>query len=134
MKKMFFFLLVIQCTVSVLAFSQEGGGVGNGKTVQDFTGKDQKGHDVSVSVKKVVLMFYPKDETPSLPYNSDSLKKAGYTFFGVSSENSPGNSFSFKRVAVDSKVLTYYAGDDWSTKPTTIIVNENSVVANRIYY
>jgi len=134
MKKLFYFFLVLQCSVSGPAFSQGGGGVKNGDTAPDFTGKDQKGHDVSLSANKVVLMFYPKDDVPTLPYNSDSLKKAGYSFLGVSSDHSVGNSFSFKCIAVDPKVLKGYVGNGWSTERTTIIVNENSVVANRINY
>ena len=43
MKKLFFFLVVIQCVISFPVFSQGGGGVKNGDTAPAFTGKDQDG-------------------------------------------------------------------------------------------
>ena len=67
MKKMFFFLLITQCCVSLSVFSQSSGGVKNGDVAPNFTAKDQNGNTVSLSQvkgKKVVLYFYPKDFTP----------------------------------------------------------------------
>jgi peroxiredoxin Q/BCP len=59
-----------------------------------FTGKDQDGKKVSLSAfkgKKVVLYFYPEDDTPTctvqacnLRDNYALLKKAGFTVLGIS--------------------------------------------------
>jgi peroxiredoxin Q/BCP len=59
-----------------------------------FTGKDQDGNKVSLSGlkgKKVVLYFYPEDDTPTctvqacnLRDNYALLKKEGFTIFGIS--------------------------------------------------
>jgi peroxiredoxin Q/BCP len=96
MKKLFFFLLAIQCGVSLSVFSQSGG-IKNGDVAPDFTAKDQNGNTVSLSQlkgKKVVLYFYPKDfstgctaEACNLRDNYDSLTKAGYTILGVSTDD-----------------------------------------------
>jgi peroxiredoxin Q/BCP len=97
MKKTNILLLVGQCTFSLPVFSQGGVGVKNGMTAPDFTGKDQNGDPISLSQykgKKVVLYFYPKDDTPgctaeacSIRDNYDSLTKAGYTILGVSTDD-----------------------------------------------
>jgi len=59
-----------------------------------FTGKDQDGNKVSLSGckgKKVVLYFYPEDDTPTctvqacnLRDNYALLKRAGFTILGIS--------------------------------------------------
>jgi len=59
-----------------------------------FTSKDQDGEDISLAQfkgKKVVLYFYPKDDTPtctkeacSLRDGYPKLKKKGYVVLGVS--------------------------------------------------
>ena len=59
-----------------------------------FTGKDQNGNKVSLSDlkgKKVVLYFYPEDDTPTctvqacnLRDNYALLKKAGFAILGIS--------------------------------------------------
>src|SRR6478609_9019687 len=101
MKKLFFLLLLVQCTLSLSVFSQptkaEGSGVGNGQLAPSFSGKDQDGNTVSLDQykgKKVVLYFYPKDDTPgctaeacNLRDNIDSLTKAGFTIIGVSADD-----------------------------------------------
>ncbi len=48
-----------------------------GDKAPDFTGKNQKGKDVSLSDysgKKVVLYFYPKDDTPGCTKQACSLR------------------------------------------------------------
>lgn len=62
-----------------------------------FEAKDQEGNIISLAAfkgKKVVLYFYPKDETPgctaeacNLRDNYMALKKAGYEILGVSPDN-----------------------------------------------
>ncbi|MHB9148035.1 MAG: thioredoxin-dependent thiol peroxidase [Candidatus Amoebophilus sp.] len=62
-----------------------------------FIGKDQNGNTIQLSEfagKKLVLYFYPKDNTPgctaqacNLKDNYDALQQAGYEIIGVSSDN-----------------------------------------------
>lgn len=68
-----------------------------GDVAPDFSVNDQNGEPVKLSNfkgKKVVLYFYPKDNTPgctaescNLRDNYQSLKKAGYEILGVSKDN-----------------------------------------------
>lgn len=68
-----------------------------GQKAPEFTGKDQDGKDVSLSDfrgKKVVLYFYPKDQTPgctaqscNLRDNYEVLQKQGYVVLGISSDS-----------------------------------------------
>ncbi len=68
-----------------------------GDTAPDFSVNDQSGNPVKLSDfkgKKVVLYFYPKDNTPgctaeacNLRDNYTALQKAGYVVLGVSSDN-----------------------------------------------
>jgi len=65
-----------------------------GKKAPAFTGTDQNGNKVSLASlkgQKVVLYFYPQDDTPTcteqacnLRDNFSALKKAGFTVIGVS--------------------------------------------------
>jgi peroxiredoxin Q/BCP len=67
-----------------------------GDQAPDFSAKDQDGNTVKLSDylgKKVVLYFYPKDDTPgctaeacNLRDNYAALQKAGYEVIGVSSD------------------------------------------------
>ena len=62
-----------------------------------FHGKDQDGVELifgDLSERKIVLYFYPKDDTPgctaqacNLRDNYDRLIKAGYTVFGISGDD-----------------------------------------------
>ncbi len=62
-----------------------------------FSASDQDGNTVSLgdfSGKKLILFFYPKDNTPgctaeacNLRDHYDSLKKAGYELLGVSADS-----------------------------------------------
>lgn len=68
-----------------------------GSKAPDFTVNDQDGKPVKLSDfkgKKVVLYFYPKDQTPgctaeacSLRDNYKALQKQGYEVLGVSTDN-----------------------------------------------
>ncbi len=65
-----------------------------GKKAPAFTGKDQNGNQVSLADfkgKKLVLYFYPEDDTPTctvqacnLRDNFSLLKKNGFTVLGIS--------------------------------------------------
>jgi cytochrome oxidase Cu insertion factor (SCO1/SenC/PrrC family) len=77
-KKIFFFLLIIQGSGSLSGFAQSGVGVKNGDVAPDFTAKDQNGNTVSLTQfkgKKVVLYFYPKDFTPGC--TAEALQSSG---------------------------------------------------------
>lgn len=68
-----------------------------GDTAPDFTSTDQDGNKISLSDfkgKKVVLYFYPKDNTPgctaqacNLRDNYDQLLKQGYVVLGISKDD-----------------------------------------------
>jgi len=68
-----------------------------GDQAPEITGKDQHGNTVSLADfrgKKLVLYFYPKDDTPgctaeacNLRDNYAAIKKAGYEILGVSPDN-----------------------------------------------
>ncbi len=68
-----------------------------GELAPDFEGRDQDGNVVKLSDlkgNKVVLYFYPKDDTPgctaqacNLRDNYDTLLSAGYKVFGISSDD-----------------------------------------------
>ena len=69
-----------------------------GEKAPEFEGLDQYGKKISLSDflgKKIILYFYPKDNTPgctaqacSLRDNYSELKKAGYVIIGVSVDDS----------------------------------------------
>lgn len=68
-----------------------------GDKAPDFTAKDQNGKEVSLSDyrgKKVILYFYPKDNTPGCTKEScnfrdnySALAKQGFEVIGVSADN-----------------------------------------------
>lgn len=68
-----------------------------GDSAPDFSVNDQSGNPVKLSDfkgKKVVLYFYPKDNTPgctaeacNLRDNYEALQKAGYIVLGVSTDS-----------------------------------------------
>ena len=68
-----------------------------GDKAPNFVVNDQDGNPVKLADflgKKVVLFFYPKDQTPgctaeacNLRDNFESLKKAGYVIFGISKDS-----------------------------------------------
>jgi peroxiredoxin Q/BCP len=81
-----------------------------GDPAPDFTSKDQDGKTVSLhdfKGKKVVLYFYPKDQTPgctaeacNLRDNIDALKDAGYVVLGVSTDDETSHKEFQKKYAL----------------------------------
>lgn len=68
-----------------------------GTNAPDFTANDQNGNPITLSSfqgKKVILYFYPKDDTPgctaeacNLRDNYESLTKQGFVVIGVSTDS-----------------------------------------------
>lgn len=68
-----------------------------GDTAPDFTAKDQNGNDITLSAQrggKVILYFYPKDNTAgctaeacSLRDGKKELEQMGFTIIGVSPDS-----------------------------------------------
>lgn len=69
-----------------------------GDKAPDFTSTDQEGNPIKLTDfkgKKIVLYFYPKDDTPgctaescNLRDNYEALQKQGYVVLGVSGDSS----------------------------------------------
>ncbi len=126
-----------------------------GERAPELLGKDQDGKDVLLSEyagRKVVLYFYPKDNTSgctaeacSLRDNFDDLRAAGYEILGVSvdSQKSHRNfiekqSLPFRLIADEDHKLVeafgvwaekkMYGRTYMGTLRTTFILDENGVV------
>jgi len=130
-----------------------------GDKAPDFTANDQDGKKISLSDykgKKVVLYFYPKDQTPgcteeacNLRDNINDLTKTGYTVLGVSSDNEASHkefqqkyNLPFSLVADTDKSINEKYGV-WvekerdgkkymGTARTTFIIDEKGVITNII--
>jgi thioredoxin-dependent peroxiredoxin len=103
-----------------------------GDKAPEFSAKDQDGNVISLKEykgKKLVLYFYPKDDTPSctneacnLRDNFSDLKKKGYAIVGVSADEEKKHKkfiskydLPFSLIAdTDKKVIEAY--DVWGEK------------------
>ena len=130
-----------------------------GDKAPDFSGKDQDGNPVKLSDykgQKVVLYFYPKDDTPgctaqacNLRDNYQKFKKANYIILGVSSDDEKSHrkfiekySLPFPLIAdEDKKINELY--DVWKEKSmfgktymgtvrTTFVIDEQGVIEDII--
>ncbi|HEX9957188.1 MAG TPA: thioredoxin-dependent thiol peroxidase [Fibrella sp.] len=130
-----------------------------GDPAPDFTTTDQHGNPLTLSDyrgRKVVLYFYPKDDTPgctaqacSLRDNYAELKQAGYEVLGVSVDPDTSHQkfitkydLPFSLVAdTDKSVVEAY--DVWQEKSMygrtymgtvrkTFLIDENGLIANII--
>ena len=126
-----------------------------GDPAPDFSSKDQNGKTVSLkdfTGKKVVLYFYPKDDTPGCTAESCNLRdnypaflNKGYVILGVSADNEASHEkFSekyklpFSLLAdTDKKIIRAY--DVWGEKlilgvtatgiiRTTFVISENRII------
>lgn len=130
-----------------------------GDKAPDFTANDQDGKKISLhdyKGKKVVLYFYPKDQTPgcteqacNLRDNISDLTKAGYVVLGVSSDNEASHkefqqkyNLPFSLVADNDKSINEKYGV-WvekeregkkymGTARTTFIINEEGNITHVI--
>jgi peroxiredoxin Q/BCP len=124
-----------------------------------FEGKDQDGNTIKLSDykgKKVVLYFYPKDDTSGctaqacdLRDNKEALQKAGYEVIGVSTDDEKSHqkfinkySLNFTLLAdTDKQVVELYGV--WKEKSmygrkyigtvrTTFLINEQGIISDII--
>jgi peroxiredoxin Q/BCP len=106
-----------------------------GDTAPDFTVKDQDGNDVKLSDfrgQKVVLYFYPKDDTPGCTKEACSFRDAddvyaekGIKVFGVSTDSEKSHQ---KFISKYSLPFTLLADTDKK------IVNDYGVYAEKSLY
>lgn len=126
-----------------------------GDKVPEFLGINEKGEEIRLSAykgKKIVLYFYPKDNTSgctaqacSLRDNYVELRKAGYEVIGVSVDNEKShqkfiekNNLPFTLIADTNKKLVeefgvwgekkLYGRAYMSTFRTTFLINEEGIV------
>lgn len=126
-----------------------------GDIAPDFSGVNEKGESVQKSDykgKKLILFFYPKDDTPgctaaacSLRDNYDVLKEKGFEMLGVSPDDSKSHvkfiekySFPFPLLAdTEQQVMKDYGV--WGEKSmfgkkymgvlrTTFVIDENGTI------
>jgi len=130
-----------------------------GDPAPDFTSTDQSGNSIKLSDyrgKKVVLYFYPKDDTSgctaqacSLRDNYDDLHTAGYEVLGVSVDNQSSHQkfinkyeLPFALVAdTDKSVVeaygvwqekSMYGRKYMGTARTTFLIDENGIITSVI--
>lgn len=124
-----------------------------------FSGPDQNGNEVSIEQfkgKKLVLYFYPKDNTPGctseacdLRNNYEQFLTKGYDILGVSPDSQKSHQNFIKKYDlpfslisdVDKKILKAY--NSWGEKKMygktyegvlrkTYIISENGIIENII--
>ncbi|MFY8033150.1 MAG: thioredoxin-dependent thiol peroxidase [Flexibacteraceae bacterium] len=125
----------------------------------DFTAKDQNGATITLSSfrgKKVVLYFYPKDDTPgctkqacNLRDNNSVLQDAGYQVIGVSIDDEKAHTkfinkyeLNFPLVADTDKGIveaygvwvekSMYGKKYFGTARVTFVINEEGVITKII--
>ncbi len=86
-----------------------------GDLAPDFESKDESGHPIKLSDykgKKVVLYFYPKDNTPgctveacNLRDNYKVLQAQGYEVLGVSSDNEKSHQKFIEKYELPFKLI-----------------------------
>lgn len=151
----------MSCCLAVCAFAHVSAqsALKIGDKAPDFSGKDQDGSPVSLQAykgKKVVLYFYPKDQTPgctaqacNLRDNIDVLTKEGYVVLGVSTDDEASHrefrekySLPFTLIADTDKSITQKYGvwvekerdgkKFFGTARTTFIIDGNGVITDII--
>lgn len=126
-----------------------------GDKAPNFEGKDQNGKAIKLSDyqgQKVILYFYPKDDTPgctaqacNLRDNYEALQKSNYLVLGVSSDNEKSHqkfiekySLPFSLIADDEKKInelygvwvekSMYGRKYMGTARTTFVLNEQGFI------
>ena len=130
-----------------------------GDKAPDFEGKDQNGNPIKLSDylnKKVILYFYPKDDTSgctaqacNLNENLSQINESGYEVIGVSTDDEKSHrkfiekfGLKFNLVAdTDKKIVDLY--DVWKEKSmygkkymgtvrTTFVIDEKGIITDII--
>lgn len=126
-----------------------------GEKAPDFTGKDQNGEEIKLSDykgKKVVLYFYPKDDTPgctkqacSLRDGFAELKKNNIEVLGVSADDKESHQKFIKKydlpftllADIDKTIINKYGvygeknmyGKKYmGIKRTTFLIDEDGII------
>lgn len=126
-----------------------------GDIAPDFESRNESGNAIKLSDlrgKKVVLYFYPKDNTPgctaescNLRDNYEDLKKSGYEVLGISSDNEKSHQkfidkydLPFHLIADNEKVVhdmygtwvekSMYGRKYMGTGRTTFIIDEEGKI------
>lgn len=130
-----------------------------GDTAPNFEIPNQDGQIVKLSDfkgKKVILYFYPKDQTPgciaeacNLRDNYTELQKAGYVVLGVSKDNEKSHSNFIQKqqlpfpLLADTDLTLHHLYGTWAEKKmygrsymgtlrTTFIIDENGKIEDII--
>lgn len=130
-----------------------------GQMAPEFAAKIETGETIKLSDylgKKVVLYFYPKDATPgctaqacNLRDNYDTLLKAGYVVFGISSDAEKSHQKFIEKQALpfsliaDTDLKVHEAYGTWveksmygrkymGTARTTFVIDEQGKIAEVI--
>jgi peroxiredoxin Q/BCP len=157
MKSTLVVFMMLFGAVSLESYAQTALKVGD--KAPDFTAKDQDGKKISLhdyKGKKVVLYFYPKDQTPgctqeacNLRDNIDTLSAQGYTILGVSTDSETSHkefqqkyNLPFTLVADTDQAINKKYGvwvekerdgkKFWGTARTTYVINEKGVITSVI--
>lgn len=124
-----------------------------------FSSVDQDGNEINLEKlrgQKIILYFYPKDDTPgctaeacSLRDGFSILKKSGYNIIGISPDNAVKHLKFIDKYKLpfplipDSEKLILKAYDVWGQKKfmgksydgvlrTTFVINENGIISKII--
>ncbi|WP_159472066.1 thioredoxin-dependent thiol peroxidase [Dyadobacter sp. 3J3] len=130
-----------------------------GEVAPEISAKDQNGNDVKLSDfkgKKVILYFYPKDDTPgctaqacNLRDNYESLLIKGFVVLGVSVDNEKSHQKFIKKYDLPFPLLadtdhaiveaygvwvekSMYGKTYMGTARTTFVIDENGIVSEII--
>ena len=130
-----------------------------GEAAPEISAKDQNGNDVKLSDfkgKKVILYFYPKDDTPgctaqacNLRDNYESLLNNGFVVLGVSVDNEKSHQKFIKKYNLPFPLLadtdhaiveaygvwvekSMYGKTYMGTARTTFVIDENGIVSEII--
>lgn len=130
-----------------------------GDKAPEFEVNDQSGNPIKLSDykgKKVVLYFYPKDQTPgcttqacNLRDNYQALQKAGYEVLGISSDNEKSHQRFIEKQSLPFTLLAdtekkvhdlygtwvekqMYGRKYMGTARTTFIIGENGIIEDII--
>jgi peroxiredoxin Q/BCP len=130
-----------------------------GDQAPEISAKDQNGNEVKLSAfkgKKVILYFYPKDDTPgctaqacNLRDNYESLLNSGYVVLGVSVDNEKSHQKFIKKYELPFPLLadtdhaiveaygvwvekSMYGKTYMGTARTTFVIDEDGIISEII--